>query len=45
MELIKALQDLRAQIQMDLKVAADPDANAHHLAALDAVEFLLDNYL
>ena len=45
MDLIKALQDLRTQIQADLKVAADPESNGYHLAALDAVEFLLDKYL
>jgi hypothetical protein len=45
MDLIKALQDLKTQIQADLKVAADPESNAFHLAALDAVEYLLDTYL
>lgn len=45
MELIKALEDLKTRIEMDLKVAADPESNGYHLAALDAVEFLLDKYL
>lgn len=45
MDLKLMLQNLKLEIEKDLKVCTDPDDNQFHLTALDAVEFLLDQYL
>lgn len=39
------LETLKAEIEADLRAATDPEDNGFHLRALDAVEFLLDQYL
>lgn len=45
MQHLNALSELKALIERDLKVATDPDDNAAHLKALNAVDYLLENYL
>lgn len=42
--MLEQLQDLKAQIERDLKVATSPEDNEYHLQGLDAVDALI-NYL
>lgn len=42
MNTTEALEQLKAQIEADLKVASDIESNQYHLQGLEAVEALLD---
>jgi hypothetical protein len=43
--MIDKLIELKAQIERDLRVAADPEDNESHLQALNATELLIDYLL